>query len=94
MDEFYPMKNYENFIVWFETNLKTTRNKLGSELGRTTSLEALVKRLDERDFVNMLALAHEDKYFDYLVTRYELDLNLPVGFVHGDLVVYRLTRLE
>ena len=86
----YSLENYEKFIVWFEANLKTTRNKLGSENGQTTSLEALIKRLDERDFLNMTVLSNEGEYFDYLMTRYDLDLNLPIEFARDGIVVYRL----
>ena len=90
----YSQKNYENSIGWFEINLKTSRNKLGSEGGQTTNLEGFIKGLDERDFVNMTVFKHEDAYFDYLMTRYDLDLNLPIEFARGGIVVYRLDRSQ
>ena len=47
--------------------------------------------MDEDHFRNMTSLG-SGKRFDYFITRFSLDLEFPIAYRGGNIVVYKITR--
>ena len=66
---------------------------MSATAGQLDNLQNIVQNMDEDQFRNMTSKGGE-KRFDYVITKFPLDLEFPIAFEAGSTFVYRITPAD
>ena len=88
----YLKTSFIGRIVEFERLLGIPWQEMGAADGQMIRLQELVENMDEDYLRNMDYSDIEG--FEYFLTTYSLDLQLPIAFQAGNIVAYQIRSLE
>jgi hypothetical protein len=84
---------FDENIRYFEELLGIPWQQMSATAGHLDSLQNIIQNMDEDKFRNMSSKGGE-KRFDYVITKFPLDLEFPIAFEAGSTFVYRITPAD
>ena len=84
---------FDQNIRYFEELLGIPWQQMSATAGQLDNLQNIVQNMDEDQFRNMPSKGGEE-IFDYVITKFPLDLEFPIVFEAGSIFVYRITPAD